>query len=170
MNYAPDVAAKNKDFTVIEPGQSLNFTHNFGGVYNFTDSGVTSYTVSPASPSLDFTHVGSNDTLSSIRAVVENDVHAVKLTGNLTPKSYLDETAARSFSKRGNTFASCTPDRVYLVNSAVLTAELMVYYTYYYLATLGYASPRWVTWFGQSFTATNKANILSHYKVSYHID
>ncbi|KAB5588002.1 putative effector protein/Peptidyl-Lys metalloendopeptidase [Ceratobasidium theobromae] len=48
VKYVPDYAIKRNDpasFTVLEPGQMREITHNLAGMYNFTATGARDYKV-----------------------------------------------------------------------------------------------------------------------------
>lgn len=88
---------------MIKPGQTLEFEHVLGGVYNFTTAGASTYEVVPTNDATLFTQLTPAGEIKSIRAEVPQ-AHSATLAGSLVPTSYVSAKRATGLSKRAHAF------------------------------------------------------------------
>jgi peptidyl-Lys metalloendopeptidase len=138
-------------FTVLDPGASLNVTHDLSAAYNFTQSGSGDYTVEPSNL---FTYVDADGTPKELYATVD-DVAQFKLSGNLAVSHDHDKRA---------TFVSCSAARRTLINTAAASAQTYTNNAYSYLVGLSSGRPRYRTWFG-TYTASRKSTVQTHFRL-----
>lgn len=162
VKWSAKSAVKSKAYTIIEPGQTVEFEHALGGVYNFTSAGESTYEVVPTREAYTFTHVNEAGELVSLRADIA-DGHSASLKGKLTPSSYVGAEAKRAaLSKRAHSFVGCSSSRETLLNTAAVNAQTYADSAYTYLTGISASTTRYKTWFG-TYTASRKSTVQSHY-------
>lgn len=118
---------------MIKPGQTVEFKHTLGGVYNFTTAGESTYEIVPTREAATFTHLTPSGELVSLRADIA-DAHSATLKGELTPTAYVGAGAKRSsLSKRANSFVSCTSSEQSSLRTAAVNAQTYADSAYTYL-------------------------------------
>lgn len=160
VKYSLETAAANQFYTELVAGQSLEWTHNLGGVYNFSETGASTYTIAPAPFTEVFTNVLSNGTLSLVQAVTDTS-YAVELTGNLAPANY----AGQEHYRRA-VFQRCTPAQKTVLVRAYKNAQTYATSATSYLKKIKSGTTRYTTWFGQ-YTTTRKNLVLSRFTVCF---
>jgi len=155
VKWSPSLAAKGKDFTVIEPGQSVELTHDLSTRYDFTASGEGTYEFHALNT---FTHIDTTGNLISLKASPNSPV-SLKLSGNIAIIPLTPHSA--KFVKRAK-FVNCTADQQTQINAAVPAAQKYAGDALVYLTNNTSSTPRFTTWFGL-YLPTNHDLVTEHF-------
>ena len=126
-------------------------SRSVSAAYNFTRSGVGSYSIEPSNL---FTYVDGEGLPKNLYATVE-DITEVKLSGNLA--------VSRAYKKRA-TFASCSWVEQTLTQTAVNNAQNYANSAYSYIQGISGGTPRYETWFGP-YTDSRKSTVQDHFRL-----
>jgi len=155
LKWSPQLAASDNQFTVLNPGQSLDISHDLSSRYDFASAGAGTFNI----VALDtFTHVDESGNFVSVKAAQSSPV-SIALTGNLAVQPTVPKPLR--FVKRAK-FKSCTAAQEKDVNSAVAAAYKYALNAYNYLKSHTSATPRYTTWFG-AFAAARHNTVVSHF-------
>ncbi|CAE6381976.1 unnamed protein product [Rhizoctonia solani] len=161
LKYVPATAAakaRDADFTVLAPGQSIEVDHTLAGVYNFTSAGEGAYKFAAKSV---FNYVDASGELKTIEA--SSNSNQFKLAGKLVAPSTSAKTrAARGVSKRVVSYTGCSSSQQTLVSAAAIASNTYVANANTYLNGISSGTTRYTTWFG-SYTAARLSTVRSHY-------
>jgi len=151
VKYSPRYAAGLDDpsvFTVLNPGASVDVTHDLSGAYNFTRTGAGDYSIKPSNL---FTYVDADGIPRGVLADIKSA--KVKLSGNLA--------VTRAHKKRAS-FVSCSSTRQTELNTAATNAVNYASDAYSYLVGLTSGKPRYTTWFG-NYTSSYASTVETHF-------
>lgn len=148
VRYIPSVAVKSKTatFTVLEPGQSVDVTHEVGRYYNFTNAGAGNFHFEPVNL---FTEVKEDGELGTI--IAETAAAKVSLAGKLASTEPLSTTSlggAEHHSVKRATYSSCTSTRQTQTNSAISAAANLAARSLSHLNSNPSGSTLQTTWYG----------------------
>ncbi|KAF4621982.1 hypothetical protein D9613_009066 [Agrocybe pediades] len=103
-------ASDNKNaYTVLAPGQTMNFEHNLGQTYNFmTNSGEGEYDISPRNI---FYVVNADSSISSLEA--QTSSHTAKVSGALAV------SPSHAMKSKRATFNACNADQQTVIQNAI---------------------------------------------------
>ncbi|KAF8757804.1 peptidyl-Lys metalloendopeptidase [Rhizoctonia solani] len=147
LKYVPATAAakaRDADFTVLAPGQSIEIDHALAG---FAANNV-------------FNYVDASGELKTIEA--SSNSNRFKLAGKLVAPSTNPKTRARSISKRVVSYAGCSSSQQSLVSAAATASNTYVANVNTYLNGISSGTTRYTTWFG-AYTAARLSTVRSHY-------
>ncbi|KAF8317605.1 deuterolysin M35 metalloprotease [Clavulina sp. PMI_390] len=161
VKWSPQAAAANKSITVIEPGKTVSFEHNLGGVYNFTTAGPGDYEIVPTNDAILFSFIDANGAIGTIRADVTDGFH-VTLSGSTKPSFYVGEETSVGLVRRANSFTGCSSSEKAALKTAAQNAQTYADAAYRYLTRISASTTRYTTWFG-TYTASRKNVVQTHY-------
>jgi len=149
VKYRLSVDAKS--FTVLTPGQSIDVSHDFSRLYDFTETGEGVYTIEPSNL---FTYIDTSDNLVNIYA--KNDASEVNISGSLSV-SRIQQRATLA------TFNNCTSSQQTQINTATTNGNTYAANAYAYVNGIASGTTRYTTWFG-AYTSSRYSTVVSHYK------
>ncbi|KAB5594846.1 Deuterolysin M35 metalloprotease [Ceratobasidium theobromae] len=163
VKYVPDYAIKQNDpasFTVLEPGQMREITHNLAGMYNFTTAGPGNYKLSAHNI---FYHVDGSGNLTTIEATVGSEPTIFGIAGELVSKTAMERRQPHIVRRAGSgpNFLQCTPAQKSDIELAVVGAQSLTSAAIVYLGKVNAATPRYTTWFGR-YDKTRRDTVLNH--------
>ncbi|KAB5587773.1 Deuterolysin M35 metalloprotease [Ceratobasidium theobromae] len=149
VKYSPDYVIKNNDptdFTVLEPGQSREITHNLAG--------ISSYDI--------FQYVDGSGNLATIKATTEPVTFGVG--GNLVSAEVLHKRQPRIVRRQNSPqFVSCSDSQKDTILDAVKGAEDYAQQAADYLEQVNSGTDRYTTWFGE-YDQGRVSKVASHFK------
>ena len=176
VKFSPEIAAKEGEYSVLAPGDSLKVVHNCtssnqfffahrsltNGItvfeaYNFTDSGVGSYNLVPDSG---FYFVDEKDEVGVIHADIAKS-YTAQVDGPTLAVARADEPASEGLTKRAS-YVGCPNPRRLILRRAAASAEIYARNAKSYLTIRRGSTPRFTTWFGR-FTPAHRATVLDHF-------
>jgi len=144
VKYVPEkVIQDNQDsfFTVLEPGQKMDVTHDLSSVYDFSSSGAGDYNFVPFNR---FQHVSPSGKLMEILA--DHQPANLKINGLLSKPV---DTTTGSLQKRAK-FNGCSDNEQTGIKKAIEMAQSSALDTSGYSNLLSLVSTeRYKTWFGE---------------------
>ncbi|KAK0201350.1 hypothetical protein DFS33DRAFT_1346499 [Desarmillaria ectypa] len=166
VRYIPSVAAKkgaNHAFTVLAPGESFSVTHELGNYFNFTNTGESTYTITPLSA---IQAVEDDGTLTTIGAQVTPA--SIALSGQLSSSSTLsssslggasdDRSSARFLGKRAS-YTSCSSSRQSTNAQAISDSSVIAKASINHLTANPSGSTTQTTWYGTFATSRYKSTL-----------
>jgi len=156
VKWSPSLAAEGGNFTLIEPGQSVEFTHDLSTRYDFTNSGEGTYDFH----ALDiFTHIDSTGNLVSLHGS-QNSPVSVKISGDLAAIPSMPSSA--KFAKRAR-FMRCSSAQQAQLSAAIPAAQRYAANALSYLERYRWSTSRYTTWFGR-YNSNNLGLVTSHFR------
>ncbi|KAB5588004.1 Deuterolysin M35 metalloprotease [Ceratobasidium theobromae] len=167
VKYVPDYAIRqnynNNDpasFTVLEPGQMHEITHNLAGMYNFTSTGARDYKLSAHNI---FYHVDESGNLATIEATTGSEPTTFGIAGELVSKTAIERRQSHIVKRAspGPNFSQCAAAQKSDIQLAVVGAQSLTSAAIVYLNNVKAATPRYTTWFG-AYDKTRRDTVLNH--------
>ncbi|KAG8803297.1 hypothetical protein FRC17_006209 [Serendipita sp. 399] len=147
------------DLTTLNPGESVDVTHNLAKAYEFSSTGVYNIV-----PNTQFFYKGEDGSPVPITANLVRGGLTAKLTGELKSR-HIAKREARSadLRRRAASFSGCTPAQESTITLSTYVASLYVADAEKYLTLHTTGTDRYTTWFGE-YDSDNHDRVLKHYE------
>ncbi|KXN86513.1 Peptidyl-Lys metalloendopeptidase [Leucoagaricus sp. SymC.cos] len=147
--FVPSVAATQKAYTVLAPGESVDVEHNLSTTYDFTDAGEGAYSFEANNL---FYAVDDSAKVTVLKANVE--AHTARVSGTLR--------VARPAVEKRASYNGCSSSEQSGLVSAASAAQSYAASALSYLTSHTSSTTRYVTWFG-TYTSSRHSTVQSHF-------
>ena len=163
VKWTPTIGVANKNFTILNPGQTIELAQDLGGIYNLTASGsggdffllsllsvpsltpyyLIAYTIDAYPYFKYLTEAGGFESI-----IATSESHIAYISGKLGSTKAAERKSA-ALKRPHNTYVGCSKSEQRSIEVAVPATDKYVKDALSYISKITSGSPRYTAWFGK---------------------